>query len=107
MERDQTFPVKQVMDGGVTLVEKKGQDILKLKSNGLTTGEGGRIVLDYLYNGVNSARKTLELVIVKSGNSFLLHGEDGNPTTKLRIIANRYPLIGRVGISNIVQRSIE
>ena len=105
VERDAVFPVNEVLDGGVTLLEKKGRDILKLKSNGLNIQNGGKIVLDFLYNGVNGARKKLHLIIVKSGKSFLLHTEDGNPISQLRIIANHYPVIGRVGISKIVQGS--
>lgn len=101
IEKDDTYPVETVLDTGVTLLEKQGRAILKLKSGGFTAAKGGTIILDFLYNGARGTRKSMKLNLVKTAKGFALQTLEGKPASKLFIVAHRVPILGTVGVSRI------
>ena len=101
IEKDDTYPVETVLDTGVTLLEKQGRAILKLKNGGFTAAKGGTIILDFLFNGARGTRKSMKLNLVKTAKGFILQTLEGKPASKLFIIAHRVPILGTVGVSQI------
>ncbi len=99
--KDDTYPVETVLDTGVTLLEKQGRAILKLKSGGFTAAKGGTVILDFLFNGARGTRKSMKLNLVKTVKGFVLQTLEGGAASKLTIIAHRVPVLGIVGISRI------
>jgi len=91
---------------GIILVESPNPmggklEVIKLSLKPDGTG-GGLVKIIYLVDGVWNTKKEMMLKLVKQNNIWVLVDMKGKVVPKLRIILNRSPLLGVVGISNIV-----
>lgn len=98
-ERDWTY--NEVFNGGVTLEERNGHDVLKLQMGAsFNRNSGGDIVISYLYNGATGTRKRLNFAVKKIGGKYKLLQNDQVVST-LHVKGNYIRVIGLVGISQI------
>lgn len=88
---------------GIVLEKRDGRIIVALKSDNFATHNGGNIEVDTLYNGVTSTRKQYDLELARAGRSWELL-RDGRPVSKMHLKSKKIPLVGTVGISDIVTR---
>ncbi len=90
------------MDGGVVIYEQRNRDVIKLQVENFNLTSGGVTKLDYLYSGVSNTRRVLRLMIVKDGDSFYLADKSGKKINRLFVKVNRAPVLGIVGVKEIL-----
>ena len=92
-----------LLGGGVVLEQRNKHVLMKLKSNDFNVEQGGMVIIDTLYSGVNGQRKSYEVQLAKgqSGWSLFLKGKIIN---EIQIKTNRVKVIGPVGIKSLVMK---
>ena len=83
------------------LMEEGNYQVLKLvKKDGFNLYTGGPIELDYLRNGAVGSRRTVNLELVREGDSWKLITSEGEDASNLEFVINR--VFGReLGINRI------
>ncbi len=101
--QDSHFPAETVDATGVVLLRRNDRDILKLETvKPFSFANGGQVNLKYLSNGATNSWKSLKVTLVKNGADFEIRTADGKKITKFYVKGNRQPVIGLVGISDLV-----
>ena len=85
---------------GVTLLRKKGRDIVILKSLNADAINGGALEIDFLYNGITGTRKQFLIEMDRTSDSWQVT-RNGKIIEKLHFISNKKPFVGTVGIKRI------
>lgn len=88
---------------GVVVEERDGRIVAAFKSDNFATHNGGNFTVDTLYNGVSGKRKQYDFELVRAGSDWVLL-KNGDAVKKLHLKSKKVPLIGTVGISNIVAK---
>ncbi len=101
---DFSHPSERIIQaGGVVLNERNGHQAVKLKvAKEFSLTEGGTVYLDYLYSGITGGRFLLPLKLVKKDGRFVLQKNNGEAVNHFYFKANRHPILGVVGIREIV-----
>jgi hypothetical protein len=100
---DNTHPVERVVEDGIVASERQNRDIVILKTDkGFSPTQGGVIIMDYLYNGIKNVRKAYKLKMIKTGTNIELTTMEGQRVNRLMFKGNRAPVVGIIGIKNIV-----
>lgn len=101
--QDSHFPAETVDSTGVVLLERNNRDILRLETvKPFSFANGGMVTLKYLSNGATNSWKSLKVSLVKNGNDFEVRTADGKKVTRFYVKGNRQPVIGLVGIAELV-----
>ena len=93
--------VEEVVASGFVMLREGNRDVTILRVEDFTPEAGGKVVVDYLFSGVNNSRRKLHLGIKKTDGDFFLHTVTGASATQLRVFGNWVPLLGLVGIANV------
>jgi hypothetical protein len=100
---DDTHPVERVVSEGIVASERQNRDIVVLKTaKDFSPTSGGVIIMDYLFNGIKNVRKAYQLKLIKSANHLHLMTLDGKQVNHLSFRGNRAPVVGIIGIKEIV-----
>lgn len=103
ISQDNHFPAETVDATGVVLLERKERDILKLETvKPFSFENGGTVKLNYLFNGATGSWKTLKVLLKKNGPDFEINTLDGKKVTKFFVKGNFNPILGLVGIADLV-----
>lgn len=101
--QDSHFPAETVDATGVVLLERSNRDILRLETvKPFSFANGGTVNLKYLSNGATNSWKSLKVTLIKNGADFEIRAADGKKITRFFVKGNRQPVIGIVGISDLV-----
>ena len=101
--QDSHFPAETVDATGVVLLERNNRDILRLETvKPFSFANGGQVNLKYLYNGATNSWKSLKVSLLKNGADFEIRTADGKKVTRFFVKGHRQPVIGLVGISDLV-----
>ena len=85
------------IEEGIVLLKVKNYEVVKLKGNNFNLKYGGKLTLDYLYNGVTKKRKQ---ETIKLSSSFVLF-KDNTRIDSMRFIEKK--VLGKtVGIKKII-----
>ncbi|TNF27716.1 MAG: hypothetical protein EP319_10770 [Deltaproteobacteria bacterium] len=88
-------------ESGIVIEERQDRVIVAFKSDNFATHNGGNIIVDTLYNGATGKRKSYDFELVRAGADWeLLY--DGKPVSKIHLKSKKLPVVGVVGISEIV-----
>lgn len=85
---------------GIVLMEQSGRKVVKLQSDNFSSHNGGDVVLDYLYNGINGKRRKLHMDLSRDGDVWALY-INGKKTTKMHFVKNKKAIVGVVGVKRI------
>ena len=100
--RDEIFaPV--LIKSGVILEQRQKHVIMKLKSNDFNLEQGGIVIIDTLYSGVNGQRKSYEVQLAQDKSGWSLF-QKGMTIKDIQIKTNRVKLLGAVGIKTLVMK---
>lgn len=99
--QDRNVTVEEVIDSGFVLLRESGRDAVILKVKDFDRDNGGEVIVDYLYSGVNNSRRNLKLGIKKTDADFFLHDKTGAKVEKLKVYGNWAPFLGLIGIADI------
>ncbi|MCO4794573.1 MAG: hypothetical protein KC493_12715 [Bacteriovoracaceae bacterium] len=88
---------------GVVVEERDGRIIAAFKSDNFATHNGGNFTVDTLYNGISGKRKQYDFELVRAGSHWELL-KNGDAVKNLHLKSKTVPLVGTVGISNIVSK---
>ena len=88
---------------GVVLEKRDGHIIIALKSSNFDYQRGGTLTVDTLYNGINGQRKKYTVELAQSPEGFRIF-KDNKIVTKFHILVNRKPIIGAVGVRDIIMK---
>jgi hypothetical protein len=102
VETDETHPVERVMAEGMVLFRQGNYEAVRLKLEKFNPMNGGDLKIDYLFSGVSNTRRALRLVLVKTDNGFTLRNAQATEVLRLRVLGNWNPILGLVGIREIV-----
>ncbi len=101
--QDSHFPAETVDATGVVLLERDGRKILKLETvKPFSFENGGTVKLNHLYSGVTNTWKSVNVLLVKSGEDFEIRTLDGKKITKFFVKGNFHRIFGLIGISTLV-----
>ncbi len=99
---DETHPVEKVVDYGIVASERQGREVVSLQAKNYNPSVGGIISVDYLYNGLTNSRKVYNLKITRNGSNYTLTTMDGVKVNRIKFIANRAPVVGKLlGIKEV------
>lgn len=93
------FTARKV-ESGVVIYEKKGREIVKLKSRNFSKHQGGDVSLDYLVSGVTGRRDNLTLNLSRDGDKWSLK-TNRSLIKKMHFVSNKKAFIGTIGIKRI------
>ena len=100
--RDEIFaPV--LISTGVILQQVEKHVVMKLKSNDFNLEQGGMVIIDTLYSGVNGKRKSYEVQLAQDKSGWSLF-QAGKIIKDIQIKTNRIKFIGTVGIKTLVMK---
>lgn len=99
--QDRHATVEEVVDSGIVLFHENGRDAVILRVKNFDRDNGGEVIVDYLYSGINNSRRQLKLGIKKTDGDFFLHDTNSNKVDKLKVYGNWAPILGLIGISSI------
>lgn len=86
---------------GMILEKREKYNVLNLKSENFDNDRGGKILIDYLYNGITGERKFIELELAKDKNSWkLFRGKVS--VSRFHVKVNKIIVLGTVGIKSIM-----
>ncbi len=88
------------IEDGVNIERMDGYDIVNLKSENFASHNGGNLELDTLYNGAKGKRKSYELELDRTGDSWEIK-KNGKKVNILHLKSNKVFLLGTVGIKDI------
>jgi hypothetical protein len=95
--------MEQVLDGGVTLKEMEGREIIRLFAIKFDSATGGKIKLQYLANGVTNSYANQHLQLKKDGKKFALVDNEGKTINTMFVAGNWSRLLRRwIGVSAII-----
>jgi hypothetical protein len=99
----ESFSPRDLEGDGIALEIRGGQVILALKSENFSQTYGGDLVIDTLYNVTLLERKNyyIEISHKPDGWKLLLNG---TKISQMYIQSNRLPILGVVGIKNILMK---
>jgi hypothetical protein len=86
---------------GIIMERKDKHNVLNLKSNNFDHDQGGLIIVDTLFNGVNGDRKNYELDLVKDQSTWKLF-KNNKPISRFHVRVHKVVVVGVVGIKNII-----
>lgn len=82
------------------LVKMKGRNILSLGSSNFSSHNGGNISLIFLYSGITSTFKSLDVDLARDGDTWSLY-LNGRRLNHLHMVSHKKMLLGVVGIKRI------
>jgi hypothetical protein len=86
------------------VLETEGKyEVVNLKTSNFALHNGGDITVDTLYNALKSTRKEYDLELTREGDSWVIK-RNGETITTMHFTSNKVPLIGTVGVSNMVTK---
>ena len=85
---------------GMILEQRKGYNVLNLKSNNFDHDLGGRIIIDTLYSGISGDRKYYEVDLAKDVDGWKLFNKK-KIVTKFHVKVNRKIVVGTIGIKTL------
>lgn len=93
--------VDALTHGGIVLLKKDKNIVVRIWSDNFDKDLGGVMYLDTLYNGVNGERRQYEIDLAKSKDGLVLSSNKVD-FTKMKFIAKRSKLFGVIGIEKIL-----
>jgi hypothetical protein len=91
-----------ILEGGVTLREMEGREVVRLFLESFDTTKGGKVKLNYLANGVTGSRGNHNIQLIKKDGKFTLANLDGKVINKMTIYGNWSRILRRwIGVSSI------
>lgn len=100
---DFTVSADEVMSSGAVLRMERGYVAVRMEvEKSFSITEGGGIILDYLVSGVSGYREKMTLKLIKKGSDFVLQTNTGAPINHFFFKGNRHPVLGVVGVRDIV-----
>jgi hypothetical protein len=94
---------KNLEGDGIKLEERDNRVILALKSDSFNQNYGGELIIDSLYNGTIDERKNYYLELTREQDGWYLLSEK-KKITQLFIETNKIPILGVIGIKNILMK---
>lgn len=85
---------------GVVLNQRKGRDIVKLKTRHFSSANGGVAKIIYLINGATRRYGAMELDLRRDGDVWSVYA-NGKKITRMKFLAKRVAFLGLVGIRSI------
>jgi hypothetical protein len=99
----EAYDAASVRRKGAVLTETDGRKVVVLKlTKAFSMTKGGAVILDYLYSGISGKRAKFLLSISKSKAGKWLASKNGKSFKHLFFKSNKKPLIGTIGIKNII-----
>lgn len=92
---------KSQIGKGIILEEQKGFKVLILRSFNYDEYLGGEVEVDTLFSGVTGERRSTYFDLAKYASGWALF-HNGRTVTKLEIKVNKSPLLGVIGIKELV-----
>ncbi len=90
-------------DSGLVLKEASGRDVIALKSNNISSVDGGSLTLNYLYSGLSGEEKQIDLDIEKTEEEkWTLMDTSGKEIHSMHFVVNKKRFLGAVGIKEII-----
>ncbi len=99
-KRDLLNPEDLATKRGVVLEQRKGHDVLTLKSDNFDYDLGGRIVIDTLYSGISGERRDYDVELAKDATGWKLFS-DKKIVSKFHVKVNKKFIVGAVGIKSL------
>ena len=99
----ESFSPRDLEGDGIVLETRGGQVVLALKSENFSQTYGGDLVIDTLYNVTVFERKNYYIEISRGPEGWKLLNS-GTKISHLFIQSNKIPLVGVVGIKNILMK---
>lgn len=99
---NKNFPYSGVF-AGFTLMTKSNRKVVRLYSRNISQHNGGEVIVDYLYNGINNRRREMKFDLSRNGDVWELT-KDSRKVKKLHFISNKRALIGTIGVKEVVIR---
>ncbi len=90
--------------GSLVLEEKKGRQVVVLKAQNFALHNGGVITIDYLHNGINGERGSIQVTMNREGDEWFL-SRQGKRVTSMHFEVNKKFAIGEVGIEQVIIRT--
>jgi hypothetical protein len=92
---------KNLEGAGIILEERDNRIVLALKSDNFNENYGGSLTIDTLYNGTIDDRRSYFVELVREQENWSLQSNK-KKISNLFIETNKLPIIGVVGIKNII-----
>jgi hypothetical protein len=90
-------------DKKMVLYRSSGKDVVTIDAYKVSTGNGGFMQVDFLYNGITGSRKSIELELRRDADDWTLR-KNGKKINKMHFISNKKAIIGTIGIESIQLR---
>lgn len=97
IKRSVLNPEDLTKQSGIVLEERRGYNVLNLKSNNFDYDFGGTIKIDTLYSGISGERRVYEVELAKDNGGWKLF-DKSKVVTKFHVKVNRKVIIGTIGI---------
>ena len=100
---DNTFPAETVIQDGIVLVRRNGLEAVRLEvGRDFKVENGGTVILDYLYNGVNGTRRKHNIRLQRlNGRLELTENTTTTIINRMFVYGNWNRLLGLIGVREI------
>lgn len=100
---DHSFSALQVLQNGAVLYEREGREIIRLSvATNFSLEKGGEARLHYLYNGIRGTWSQMKLKLLHLSGRFALFTDNGDEINHFLVRAHRRPVVGVVGVREII-----
>ena len=100
VHRDLLDPKALSTKQGVVLEQRKGYNVLSLKSDNFDYDRGGRITIDTLYSGISGERRGYDVELAKDLTGWKLFSNN-KIVSKFHVKVNKKLIIGTIGIKTL------
>ena len=101
IKRNILDPLKLSTNQGVVLEERRGYNVLSLKSDNFDYDLGGRITVDTLYSGLSGERRGYDIELAKDLVGWQLF-RNNKIVTKFHVKVNKKIIVGAIGIKSLI-----
>ncbi len=93
-----------IMKSGMILEQRDKHVLMRLKSSDFDREQGGRVIVDTLYNGATGERRSYEVQLAQDNKAGWTLFKQGKGINSIQIQTNRVMVLGAVGIKNLVMK---